>query len=183
MAVLAAPIIRYTIPGFEAAIPVLQVLALGILFLFVNNVFLYTLNAMGRQRDSTQLAVMSLAVNLVLNFILIPQPSAIYGGYMGAAWATVLTEVALFAGGWYLLRKHLFALPIFSSLKGILPAGVLCAVAMAGIVLALGPGPAVYATSLVVGVAVYAAGLFATHAFTPEELSLAREATRSLTRR
>jgi O-antigen/teichoic acid export membrane protein len=183
MAVLAAPIIRYTIPGFEAAIPVLQVLALGILFLFVNNVFLYTLNAMGRQRDSTQLAVMSLAVNLVLNFILIPQPSAIYGGYMGAAWATVLTEVALFAGGWYLLRKHLFALPIFSSLKGILPAGVLCAVAMAGIVLALGPGPAVYATSLVAGVAVYAAGLFATHAFTPEELSLAREATRSLTRR
>jgi O-antigen/teichoic acid export membrane protein len=126
---------------------------------------------------------MSLAVNLVLNFILIPQPSAIYGGYMGAAWATVLTEVALFAGGWYLLRKHLFALPIFSSLKGILPAGVLCAVAMGGIVLALGPRPAVYAASLVVGVAVYAAGLFATHAFTPEELSLAREATRSLTRR
>jgi O-antigen/teichoic acid export membrane protein len=183
MVVLAAPIIRYTIPGFEAAIPVLQVLALGILFLFVNNVFLYTLNAMGRQRDSTQLAVMSLAVNLVLNFILIPQSSALYGGYMGAAWATVLTEAALFAGGWYLLRKHLFALPIFSSLKGILPAGVLCAVAMEGIVLALGTSALGYALGLLTGLAVYAAALLATHAFTPEELSLAREATRSLTRR
>ena len=183
MIVLASPIIRYTIPGFESAIPVLQVLALGILFLFVNNVFLYTLNAMGRQSDSTRLAIMSLAVNLVLNFILIPMPSTLYGGYMGAAWATVLTEVALFAGGWYLLRKHLFALPILSSLKGILPAGVLCAAAMGGIVLALGPHLAVYVTGLVAGIAVYGAGLFLTHAFTPEELALAREATRSLTRR
>jgi O-antigen/teichoic acid export membrane protein len=183
MVVLAAPIIRSTIPGFEAAIPVLQVLALGILFLFVNNVFLYTLNAMGRQRDSTQLAAMSLAVNLVLNFILIPMPSTVYGGYMGAAWATVLTEVALFAGGWYLLRKHLFALPILSSLKGILPAGALCAAAMTGIVLAIGSNPAGYTGALIVGVAVYVGGLFATHAFTQEELALAREATRSLTRR
>jgi hypothetical protein len=102
---------------------------------------------------------------------------------MGAAWATVLTEVALFAGGWYLLRKHLFALPILSSLKGILPAGVLCAASMAGIVVALGSTPAGYVSGLVVGMAVYAVALFATHAFTPEEMSLAREATRSLTRR
>jgi O-antigen/teichoic acid export membrane protein len=183
MVLLAAPIIRYTIPGFEAAIPVLQVLALGILFLFVNNVFLYTLNAMGRQRDSTRLAVLSLAVNLVLNFILIPMPSSIYGGYMGAAWATVLTEIALFAGGWYLLRKHLVALPIFSSLKGVLPAGVLCAAVMGGLVLALGSNPVGYASGLLLGIAAYAGGLFVTHAFTPEELALAREATRSLTRR
>jgi O-antigen/teichoic acid export membrane protein len=183
MVVLAAPIIHYTIPGFEKAIPVLQVLGLGVLFLFVNNAFLYTLNAMGRQSDSTRLAVVSLVVNVALNLLLIPQPSPIYGGYMGAAWATVLTEVALFIGGWYMLRKHLFALPIISSLRGVLPAGVLCAAAMGGAVLALGPHLLSYAVAVAAGVAAYVAGLLLTHAFTAEELALAREATRSLTRR
>ena len=183
MMVLAAPIIRYTIPGFEKAIPVLQVLALGVLFLFVNNVFLYTLNAMGRQSDSTRLAVISLVVNVALNLVLIPQSSPLYGGYMGAAWATVLTEVGLFIGGWYLLRKHLVALPVISSLKGVLPSGVLCGIGMFGVVLALGPHLWVYALAVVVGMAAYVLGLYATHAFTPEEIALAREATRSLTRR
>ncbi|HXA43624.1 MAG TPA: flippase [Candidatus Solibacter sp.] len=183
MVVLAPPIIRYTIPAFEKAIPVLQVLALGVVFLFVNNVFIYTLNAMGRQSDSTRLALMSLVVNVVLNLILIPLPSPVYGGYMGAAWATVLTEVGLFAGGWYLLRKHLFALPVLSSLKGILPAGALSAAVMVGAVIALGPHLLGYAAALVAGVVVYVLGLFGTHAFTPEELALAKEASRSLTRR
>ena len=183
MVAFAPPIIRYTIPGFEKATPVLQVLALGVLFLFVNNVFIYTLNAMGRQGDSTRLALMSLVVNVVLNLILIPQPSPLYGGYMGAAWATVLTEVGLFAGGWYLLRKHLFALPVLSSVKGILPSGALCAIVMAGALLMFGPHIVGYGVALVAGAAAYGLGLFGTHAFTSEELALAREASRSLTRR
>jgi hypothetical protein len=95
----------------------------------------------------------------------------------------VLTEVGLFIGGWYLLRKHLFALPILSSLKGILPSGVLCAVGMFGAVYLLGPHLYSYVVAVVVGLAAFAAGLLLTHAFTPEELALAREATRSLARR
>jgi O-antigen/teichoic acid export membrane protein len=183
MIVFAGPIIEYTIPGFEKAVPVLRVLALAVLFLFLNNVFLYTLNAMGRQSDSTRLAVFSLVLNVVLNLILIPLPSNLFGGYMGAAWATVLTEVGLFAGGWFLLRRQLFALPIVRSLRGVLPAGVLCGVAMAAVVLGLGAHLPVYALALVVGAAAYAGGLFATHAFTPDELALAKEAARSLRRR
>jgi O-antigen/teichoic acid export membrane protein len=183
MIVLAEPIIRYTIPGFEKAIPVLQVLGLGILFLFVNNVFLYTLNAMGRQSDSTRLAAFSLVVNVALNLVLIPQSSPLYGGYMGAAWATVLTEVGLFIGGWYLLRKHLFALPVISSLKGVLPSGLLCAAAMFGAVFLLGPHIYTYLLAVVLGIVAFVGGLFVTHALTPEELALAREATRSLARR
>jgi O-antigen/teichoic acid export membrane protein len=183
MIVFARPIINYTIPGFEPAIPVLQVLSLGVLFLFLNNVFIYTLNAMGRQSDSTRLAIMSLVLNVVLNFILIPLPSPVFGGYMGAAWATVVTEIGLFAGGWFLLRRHLFALPIVRSLKGVLPAGVLCGVAMAAVLLGLGGHLPVYALALAVGALTYSAALFATHAFTAEEISIAREAARSLTRR
>jgi peptidoglycan biosynthesis protein MviN/MurJ (putative lipid II flippase) len=127
--------------------------------------------------------VMSLVFNVVLNLILIPLPNPYVGGYMGAAWATVLTEVVLFVGGWFLLRRHLFALPIVRSLKGVLPAGVLCGVAMGAVVLGLGAHLPVYALALVVGGLAYPAALFATHAFTPDEIALAREAVRSLTRR
>ena len=183
MIVFARPIIEYSIPGFEAAIPVLQVLSLGVLFIFLNNVFLYTLNAMGRQSDSTRLAVMSLVFNVVLNLILIPLPNPYVGGYMGAAWSTVLTEVVLFLGGWFLLRRHLFALPVLSSLKGVLPAGVLAGLGMGAVVLGLGGHLRVYVLALVVGGLAYPAALFATHAFTADEIALAREAARSLTRR
>ena len=160
-----------------------MVLGLSVLFLFVNNTFIYTLNAMGRQRESTRLAVLSLIVNVALNLILIPQRNAFYGGAMGAAWATVLTEVALFAGGWYLLRRHLFALPVVRALGGVIPAGLLCAAAMGALILGLGPHLATYGLALLVGVAVYLGGLFGTHAFTADELSLAREGLKSLARR
>ena len=183
MLFFAEPVIDYTIPGFGEAVPVLRVLALGVAFLFVNNVFIYTLNAMGRQGDSTRLALFSLVLNVVLNLILIPMPNHLIGGYMGAAWATDLTELGLFLGGWYLLRRHLFAVPVLRSLKGVLPAGVLCGVAMAAVLLALGPHLPVYVLALVVGGVVYSSGLMVTHAFTPDEMALAREAARSLTRR
>jgi O-antigen/teichoic acid export membrane protein len=182
MLVFAAPIIRYTIPGFEKAIPVLQVLSVGVFFLFVNNVFLYTLNAMGRQSDSTRLAVISLVVNVALNLVLIPSHNPYYGGYMGAAWATGLTELGLFIGGWFFLRRHLFAMPLLMPLKGVLPAGLLCGVAMFGTVLLLGPHLYAYAVAAVLGAAAYPGGLLLAHAFTPEELALAREGLRSRTR-
>jgi O-antigen/teichoic acid export membrane protein len=178
MVVFASPVVRYTIPSFGAAVPVLQVLGLGAFFLFANNTFIYTLNAMGRQSDSTRLAVVSLVINVGLNFALVPQRSAVYGGYMGAAWATVLTEVALFAGGWFMLRRHLYALPIVRSVVGVLAAGAACAVATAGIALGLRGSLLGYLLALVVGGAVYAGALRLTHAFTDEELALAREATR-----
>jgi O-antigen/teichoic acid export membrane protein len=184
LVVLAEPIVVYaTGPGFAGAVPILRVLALSVMFLFVNNTFIYTLNAMGRQRESTRLAVQSLVVNVVLNVLLIPQQNSFYGGAMGAAWATVLTEIVLFAGGWYLLRRHLFALPFISSLKGVLPAGGLCAVVMGGIVLAMGPHLHVYVLALLAGLGAYVAGLFGTHAFTIEELAVGREALKSLARR
>ncbi|HEV3231074.1 MAG TPA: polysaccharide biosynthesis C-terminal domain-containing protein, partial [Candidatus Dormibacteraeota bacterium] len=185
LVVLADPIIRVTTggAGYLGAVPLLQVLAVSVLFLFVNNTFIYTLNAMGRQRESTRLAVQSLVLNVALNLVLIPQHSRLFGGAMGAAWATVLTEVGLFVGGWFLLRRHLFPLPWLRSLRGVIPAGVLCALAMGAVTLALGTGIAADGLALVAGMAVYAGGLLLAHAFTPEELALARETATTMLRR
>jgi O-antigen/teichoic acid export membrane protein len=160
-----------------------MVLGAGVAFVFVNNSFIYTLNAMGRQIDATRLAAMSLVLNIALNVVLIPQSSPVYGGYMGAAWATVLTEVGLFAGGWYLLRRHLFALPVLGSLRGVLPSGIVAGAAMYGIVLLLGAQLPAYLAAAVVGAVIYGVGLKVSGAFTPEELELAREAVRALARR
>ena len=186
--VLADPIVRYG-PGQKYlgagvnAATVLRVLAAGVIFLFVNNTFIYTLNAMGRQSESTRLAVLSLVVNVVLNVILIPQRSALYGGIMGAAWATGLTELALFAGGYILLRRYLFALPVFGTLKGVIPSGILCGAVMAAIVALLPAQPWVYVLALLAGGLAYVAALFGTHAFSPEEVALAREGLLSRTKR
>src|SRR5207244_13643187 len=68
----------------------LQILALGIFAMFVTNAFIATLNAVDRQGLFTWATFVSLVVNLILNLALIP-----FLGYLGAAWATVLTEVAL----------------------------------------------------------------------------------------
>jgi len=122
---ITAPSIVHLTRGFEQSIPALQLLAPSIAFLFVNNAFIYALTAMNRQADFTRLALVTLIVNVVLNVALIP----LYG-YLGAAAAATLTELALFAGGWWLLRRHLHALPVFGSISRVLLSAAVMGVAV-----------------------------------------------------
>ena len=115
LGVMADSIVHFT-RGFEQSIPALQILAPSVVLLFVNNAFIYTLTAINRQLDFTRLALFTLAVNLVLNLLLIP----LYG-YLGAAAASTATEVALFAGGWWLLRRHRLPLSSVVAAHGCLP--------------------------------------------------------------
>jgi len=181
--VLAAPIIDFTIPRFGAAVPVLRVLGVGAFLLFANNAFIYTLNAMGRQRDATRLAAISLVLNVALNLILIPLPNHLIGGYMGAAWATILTEAGLFAGGWYILRRRLGDLPVVATVRGVVPAGIATGLVMWAVVATV-PNPWIaFVLAAVLGVAVYLGGLLLLRAFSQDELDLARETARGLLRR
>jgi O-antigen/teichoic acid export membrane protein len=117
--------------------------------LFLNNAFIYTLTAMNRQNDFTRLSLATLAVNVVLNLALIPA-----FGYLGASWAAVLTELALFAGGWWLVRRHLAGLPVLRSIARILVSGAVMGIVVAvlhtlPIVLLVGVAAVVYALALV----------------------------------
>ncbi len=118
--VLTADSLVHATRGFDQSIDALRLLAPSIVFLFVNNAFIYTLTAMNRQADFTRLSLASLALNIVLNLILIP----LYG-YLGAAAASSLTELGLFLGGWWLLRRHLAALPVLRSVTRVLASGAL----------------------------------------------------------
>jgi O-antigen/teichoic acid export membrane protein len=154
--------------GFEQSIPALRILAPSVALLFVNNAFIYTLTAINRQLDFTRLALFTLAVNLVLNLVLIPPY-----GYLGAAAASTITEVALFMGGWWLVRRHLASLAVVGSI-----ARVLASAAIMGIVVYLIRSWPL-AVVIVLGAAVYVVALLGLRALNPEEWSIVRSGFRA----
>ena len=164
--VTADSIVHFT-RGFEQSIPALRILAPSVVLIFVNNAFIYALTAINRQIDFTRLALFSLAVNVALNVALIPP-----FGYLGAAAASTITEVALFAGGWWLLRRHLASLSIVGSIAPVLVSGL----AMGIVVYLTRSWP--LAIVITLGAAVYVAALLVSRALDPEEWSIVRSGFR-----
>jgi O-antigen/teichoic acid export membrane protein len=78
--------------GFEHAAASLGILAIGLPLVFLNFGLTHFLIARDRARATLWLAVMMLVLNVCLDVALIPAR-----GGVGAAWATVLSEVALTA--------------------------------------------------------------------------------------
>jgi len=163
--IMAFPLIRLLAPNghFDPAIGALQLLAPSVALLFVNNAFIYTLTAINRQLDFTRLSLSTLAVNVILNLVLIP----LYG-YLGAAAGSTLTELALFIGGWWLLSRQGLQLPVVSGIARIL----LCALLMGIVVYLIRGWP--LGVVIVVGAAVYGVAVYASRTLTSEELSIIR---------
>jgi len=103
-------------PQSEAAF---HILSLGIFFAFIDNTFAATFNAIDRQKSFAYIALSGLGINVALNLFLIPA-----FGYQGASWATVLTEVALVAIGWTVLRAQAGTLRMVHATWRIIPAGL-----------------------------------------------------------
>jgi O-antigen/teichoic acid export membrane protein len=145
-----------------------RILALAVVFLFVNNTFVFGLGAMNRQRDSVVLSVLSIAVNVALNFAMIPLfPRAT--GYLACSWATVITEVFLLVAGYYMVRRQLGPLHWVRSLIPILVSGGL----MVGVMGVLS-GQNVFWVAPLAGL-IYLAALFMTGGVTSAELRMARQ--------
>jgi O-antigen/teichoic acid export membrane protein len=87
--------------------PALQILALGIVFMFASNAFIAALNAIDRQVMFTWAAAASMVVNVTLNLVLIP-----FYGYYGASWATVITELVLLTSAYLLVARELYRAPL-----------------------------------------------------------------------
>ena len=91
-------------PGSE---PALQILALAIVFMFADNTFAATLNAIDKQNVFALVAMVGLVINVGVNLVVIPR-----FGYLGASWAVVVTEAALVVVGWLVLRAQLGTIPL-----------------------------------------------------------------------
>jgi O-antigen/teichoic acid export membrane protein len=102
-AILAEPIVR--VVAGEAYLPyaalALQVLICFVPFSFVNGLLQYVLISVHQQRFLTLAFVIAVVFNITVNVILIPRWS-----YLGAAVATVLSEVVLLVPFWLAVRRH-----------------------------------------------------------------------------
>ncbi len=90
-------------PDFRNSIIALQILAASLIFVFVNYLMGYLLNAIDKQRLFTLTAGVTTAFNVILNIILIPKYS-----YIGAAAATLASEVLNFGMLYYFTSKNKF---------------------------------------------------------------------------
>jgi O-antigen/teichoic acid export membrane protein len=154
---------------FEPAAAALAILGAGIFLMFVTNAFNAALNAADRQVLFTWAALVSLFVNVSLNLLLVPAY-----GYLGAAWATNLTELALLTTGWLLVRRVLGTVPILRLSWRIVAAGLLMGAVLW--VFFRGANGWSVAVAILVGMLVYGAGLLLFRAVDAEEFALARRA-------
>lgn len=155
-------------PQSEAS---LHILAIGVFFAFVDNTFAATFNAVDRQKTFAYIALSGLGINVVLNAFLIP-----LFGYIGASWSTVVTEIALVAIGWFVLRAQVGTLHVVRSTWRIYPAGLV----MGAFVFVVHPQGRV-ALLLVTGAAalIYAACIALFRALDADELSALRAMVRN----
>ena len=153
---------------YPASEPALQILSLSLVIAFVNNSFIGALSATDHQISFAWAAGWSLVANLALNLTLIPA-----FGYIGASWATVLTEVVLGIAGWTLTARHIGRVPVHTISWRTLAAGLVMGVVvyfmkdMSGFAVII---------PIVVGAVVYGAAVVLLRALTSEEIAFARRA-------
>lgn len=163
LGVMTGPRALPALPGFEdydGAGRALAVLSVAAALSFIGAVVQTTLIATHRQRQLLYVAGAALLVNIALNAALIPPYS-----YMGAAWATVITEVAVLVFSlWAAYPLHL-GLPV-RGLGRALAAGAILAAVLAA-THALPP-----LVQVAVGVLAYGVAVLVTGAVSRSELGL-----------
>ncbi len=167
--VLAHPLTRLLLGrDYLQSEPALRVLALALGIAFVNNAFIGALNASDRQSSFTWAAGWSLLANVVLNLALIP-----FFGYLGAAAATVITELVLGTTGWVLTARYVGRVPVVSLSWRIVLAGLIMGLAIYPL---RDMGGFAVAIPIAGGAIVYAATVLVLRALSGEEIAWARRA-------
>jgi O-antigen/teichoic acid export membrane protein len=155
-------------PNSEGA---LQILALAIVFMFADNTFAATLNAIDKQNVFAFVAMVGLVINVGVNLIVIPRY-----GYLGASWAVVATEAALVVVGWFVLRAQLGTIRLVSTSWKAVIAGMV----MGAFIYVANPhqSRALLFVVVVASALIYGAVLLGLRVADREEMSLIRNALR-----
>ncbi|MFC1474809.1 flippase [bacterium] len=91
----------------------LFILSFCIPFMFYNSINISALYSYNRQYDVLRYSVVSISLNLLLDFILIPKM-----GYTGAAWATLASSCTIFSLTFIRCAKFVGARPLIGSFFG-----------------------------------------------------------------
>ncbi len=148
--------------------PALRILSLSLGIAFVNNAFIGALSASDHQSSFTWAAGWSLVANVAMNLALIPS-----FGYLGASWATVMTEIVLGVVAWTLTARHIGRVHVVKLSWRIVLAGLVMGAAVFPL---RDLGGVAIAIPIVVGVAVYGGAVLLLRGVTSEEIGWARRA-------
>lgn len=87
--------------GFEAAVPVLRILSIALIFSYLGHLVGFTLISRDGQKEMLRTGIVVLSFNLIANLVIIPRY-----GIGGAAIVTVITEaISLLLMGWKLKKR------------------------------------------------------------------------------
>ncbi|MHB8718817.1 MAG: flippase [Candidatus Dormibacteria bacterium] len=165
---LLAPQLNELLHLYPQCAAALRILALALVFAFVDNTFSATWYATDRQKIFAYIALSGLALNVILNLFLIPR-----FGYLGASWATVVTEIWLVGVGWAVLRRLVGRLRVIGAGWRVYAAGLV----MGAVVWWVNPsGPVATVAVVVLGAAVYGAALVLLGALDADDRSAIRHA-------
>jgi O-antigen/teichoic acid export membrane protein len=151
--------------NFIKAIPVLKVFSIVWGIMFFNELFTNFLNASNRQFLATKAMAICLAVNILLDIILIYT-----FGYFGAVIATLLAEASFSLAGYYFVSKTVGLI----SWRRVLPKPLLAAVPMV-IVIYLLNNAVNQIVSVSSGLIIFVLGLFIFKVFEPNEIAILKE--------
>jgi O-antigen/teichoic acid export membrane protein len=150
--------------GFAGSIPAFKVLILAAFIFYLNGLFGYFLLSIDRHKVNLYIVVATTIINLALNFALIPTY-----GYMGAAAATLVSEVAVFVLSMFAIHRSGYGyMPWALFIKAFSASA-----AMAAILAALGSMHVLLLVSL--GAATYLVGLVLVRYFDSEDRRLLME--------
>lgn len=85
---------------FAGAVPVLQLLLIGLFFIFLDFPVGSLLNATHRQAQKTIIMGITMVINVVFNILLVPKL-----GIEGAGWSAIISFAFMFLSGFYLVRR------------------------------------------------------------------------------
>jgi O-antigen/teichoic acid export membrane protein len=148
---------------FAGAADPLRLLLFAVALAFVSGLFGHALIAGGHQASALRLGLAALGFNLAFNLVAIPA-----WGIEGAAAVAVASEVILVVGGFVLVRRRLGLRPRFALMWRVLVA----AAVMGGVLGLVDEWP--LAALLALGVALYAAALWALGGLDPRRLGALR---------
>jgi len=107
-------------PQFQQSIAALKILSLFIIISYLNGLAGYFLTSTNRQALTAKIIAATTGINVFLNFILIPRYS-----YIGAAYATVVSEVLFLAFFFVFTRKEIPSISVIEISKSAISSAIM----------------------------------------------------------
>jgi O-antigen/teichoic acid export membrane protein len=107
-------------PQYQNSIVALKILSFLIVFSYLNGLAGYFLTSINRQALTAKIIAATTAINIFINFILIPRYS-----YIGAAYATVVSEILFFALFFLKVRKEIPSISLLVISKSVASSAIM----------------------------------------------------------